>query len=96
MDTVGAGTVPRHPNEEGTIVAVIGGPPVLRSRHHLLNVLLQRLQVECLERLCVIEILAPWDRPRVSFGEVLSSSIDSATIAGWLRCPLERDPLLGT
>jgi hypothetical protein len=33
-DAVRARTVPRHPDEEGTVVAEVGRPPVLRGRHH--------------------------------------------------------------
>src|ERR1019366_6712884 len=32
-DTVGAGTMPRHTDEERPIVAVVRRPPVLRGRH---------------------------------------------------------------
>ena len=39
---------------------VVGGPPFLRCRHHGINVLFQSCQVECLERLRVVEILPQW------------------------------------
>ena len=34
VDAVGAGAVPRHPDEERPVVAVVGRPPVLRVGHH--------------------------------------------------------------
>ena len=48
----------------GAVVAVVGGPPVLRGRHHLDDVALQRLDVEALERLRVVEVLAQRVGPR--------------------------------
>ena len=66
-DAVRAGGVPRHPDEERPVVAVVGRPPVLRRRHHLDDVLLQRVEVEGLELLCVVEVLAH----RIGHGRVL-------------------------
>ena len=40
-DAVRARGMPRHPDEERPVVAVVGRPPVLRRRHHLDDVLLQ-------------------------------------------------------
>ena len=57
-DAVRAGGVPRHPDEERPVMAVVGRPPVLRRRHHLDDVLLQRFDVKFLELLRVVEILA--------------------------------------
>ena len=57
-DAVRAGAVPRHPNEERPVMAVVGRPPVLRRRHHRFDVLLQGIQVEFLELLGVVELLA--------------------------------------
>ena len=57
----------RHPDEQRPVVAVVGRPPVLRCRHHLEDVALQRLDVEGLELLCVVEVLAH----RVGQGRVL-------------------------
>ena len=57
-DAVRAGGMPRHPDEERPVVAVVGRPPVLRRRHHLDEVLLQRVDVEGLELLGVVEVLA--------------------------------------
>src|SRR5208337_3528180 len=47
-DAVRAGAVPRHPNEERPVMAIVGWPPVLRRRHHRLDVRLQGIQVEFL------------------------------------------------
>src|ERR1700690_3132759 len=55
MDSVGARAVPGHPDEERTVVAVVGGPPVLRGRHQRHDVLLKGLKVETLELLGVVE-----------------------------------------
>jgi hypothetical protein len=57
-DAVGAGGVPAHADEEAAVVAEVGGPPVLRARHQLCQVLLQRLDVEALELLAVVVALA--------------------------------------
>ncbi len=56
-DAVRARAVPRHPNEERPVVAVVGRPPVLRPRHQRLEVLLQCIEVKCLELLSVVELL---------------------------------------
>ncbi len=64
---VGARGVPRHPDEERPVVAVVGRPPVLRRRHHLFEVRLHLGQVEGLERLGVIEVLSH----RVEMGRAL-------------------------
>ncbi len=70
-DAVRACGVPRHPDEERPVVAVVGRPPVLRRRHHLDDVLLQRVEVEGLELLCVVEVLAH----RIGQGRVLVENL---------------------
>jgi hypothetical protein len=55
---VGAGAVPRHPDEEPPVVTVIGRPPVLGVGHQRIEVFLQGRQVEFLEFLGVVERLA--------------------------------------
>ena len=55
---VGARAVPRHPDEEPAVVTVVGRPPVLRVGHQRVEVLLQGRQVELLEFLSVVELLA--------------------------------------
>ena len=66
-DAVGAGAVPGHPDHEGAVVAVVRGPPVLRGREDVLDVLLDRGEVEAVERGRVVEVLAE----RVGHGGVL-------------------------
>ena len=58
VDTVCASTVPRHPNEEGSIMTVVGGPPLLRCRHHFFDVPLQFREVNGIERLSIVEVFA--------------------------------------
>ena len=58
VDAVGAGAVPGHPDEERPVVAEVGRPPVLRRRHHRLDVLLHGIEVEGLELLGVVELRA--------------------------------------
>ena len=67
-DAVGAGAVPRHPDEQPAVVTVVRRPPVLRVGHQRVEVLLDGLQVEAGERLGVVEIPRPWDRPRAGSG----------------------------
>src|SRR5262249_31082254 len=52
---VGARAVPGHADEQGTVVAEVRGPPVLRLGHQLLKILLDGLQIEALELLSVVE-----------------------------------------
>ena len=79
--TVGAGAVPGHPDEERSVVAVVGRPPVLRRRQDLLDVLLDGVEVEACERLGVVELLAQ----RVGLGGVLPK---------WREVELVRPPEL--
>ena len=58
VDAVGARAVPRHADEEPAVMAEIRRPPVLRVRHHRLDVLLQRGEIERLELFGVVERLA--------------------------------------
>ena len=57
-DAVRARGMPRHPDKERPVVAVVGRPPLLRGRHQLEEVPLQRFDVKFLELLRVVEILA--------------------------------------
>ncbi len=56
-DPVGAGGVPRQPDEQRPVVAVVGGPPVLRGGHDLEDVLLQRLDIEGGDLCGVVEVV---------------------------------------
>src|SRR6202034_4659006 len=55
---VGTGTVPRHADKQRTLVAEVGGPPVLRVSHQRRKILFQSGIVQALERLSIVEILA--------------------------------------
>ncbi len=66
-DAVRARAVPRHPDHERAVVAEVRRPPVLRGRQHVRDVLLDRREVERLERLGVVEVLTE----RVGHGGVL-------------------------
>ena len=67
-DTVRTCGVPRHPDEERSVVAVVGRPPVLRLGHQRIDVLRQGFEVEALELLGVVELLAVG----ISLGGVLA------------------------
>ena len=54
-DAVRAGAVPRHPNEQPTVMAKVGWPPILRVRHQGMKILDHGIQVEALEFLGVVE-----------------------------------------
>ena len=58
LHAVGAGRVPGHADEEGAVVAVVGGPPVLRVGHQRMQVLDHRVEVQGLEFPRVLEFLA--------------------------------------
>ena len=73
---VGAGSVPGHADELRTIMAEIGGPPILRVGHQLAQVILQRLVVELLEFLAVVERLVQ----RIGFGRVLAQQVDAQLV----------------
>src|SRR3546814_14086799 len=55
---IGARGVPCHANEEGAVMTIVGGPPRLAVGHQRGQVILQRLIVERLERLGIVEIVA--------------------------------------
>ncbi|MGY4437811.1 hypothetical protein ACVW04_000593 [Bradyrhizobium sp. LM2.3] len=55
---VGARAVPGHADHETAIVTEVGGPPFLRFRHQSGQILDDRVQVERLEFLGVVEFLA--------------------------------------
>jgi hypothetical protein len=57
-DAVGAGAVPGHADEQRSVVAPVRRPPVLRIVHHLLEVCLQRVEIERGESGGVVEVLA--------------------------------------
>ena len=57
-DAVGAGAVPRHADEQTSVVTEVGRPPILRVGHEGVKVFDYGIQIEALEFLCVVEILA--------------------------------------
>jgi len=56
-NSVRASGVPRHADEERTVVAVVGGPPVLRIGHQRVQVRDHRVEVELLELGRVVVVL---------------------------------------
>ena len=62
-DPVRTRGVPRQPDEERPVVAVVGRPPLLRGRHDLDDVLLQRIDVQGLELVCIGVFLAQRSGP---------------------------------
>ena len=64
--------MPRHPDEQAAVMAEIGRPPVLQVRHHGMKVLDDRVEIEALERLGVVEIPVQ----RVGQGRVLVKDAD--------------------
>ena len=50
LHAVGTGGVPGHPDEEGSVVAEVGGPPVLGIGHHGIDVTGQCIDVQGLDR----------------------------------------------
>ena len=54
LDAVSPGGVPGHPNEEGAVVAEVGGPPILRVGHQGIDVAGQCVDVEGLDHRPVV------------------------------------------
>ena len=69
---VSAGAVPRHANEQRAVVAEVRRPPVLRVGHQRREIFLHRRQIEALELLCVVEVLAH----RIGLGGMLVQEIE--------------------
>ncbi len=55
---VGAGAVPRHANEQASVMTEVRRPPVLRVGHQRREIFLHRRQIEALEFFGVIEVPA--------------------------------------
>ena len=68
---VGAGAVPGHADEQGPVVTEVRRPPVLRVGHQRREILLQGREVEALELLGVVEVLAH----RIGLGGVLVQEV---------------------
>ena len=71
-DAVGAGAVPRHADEQRPVVAEVRRPPVLRVGHQRREIFLHRRQVEALELLGVVEVLAH----RIGLGRMLVQEVE--------------------
>ena len=56
LDAVCACRVPRHPHEEGAVVAVVRGPPVLGIRHHRFDIGLELINIDGRHGRGVIEV----------------------------------------
>ena len=57
-NAVGARAMPGHADEQAAVMSPVGGPPVLRVGHQRAKIFLDRSQVELLEFLGVVEVLA--------------------------------------
>ena len=57
-DAVGARRVPGHADHQAAVVAPVGRPPVLAVGHQRLDIFLERLDVELLEFLAIVEARA--------------------------------------
>src|SRR5262249_34070585 len=75
-DAVGAGAVPGHADEQGPIVTEVRRPPVLRVGHERGEILLQSREVEALELLGVVEVLAH----RIGLGRMLVQDVQSQLV----------------
>ena len=73
---VGAGAVPGHADEQGAVVPEVRRPPVLRVGHQRGEILLHRRQVEALELLRVVEVLAH----RIGLGGMLVQELESQLV----------------
>ncbi len=71
-DAVGAGAVPRHPDQQGAVMAEVGRPPVLRLRHQLMEILLYGLKIQALELFGIVEIRSH----RIGLGGTLVEHIE--------------------
>src|ERR1700745_3601192 len=56
-DAIAAGEMPRHPNEQPSVMAIIRRPPILRVPHQGVQILDHGIQIEALEFLGVVELL---------------------------------------
>ncbi|EFF49395.1 type II secretion system protein C [Xanthomonas citri pv. aurantifolii str. ICPB 10535] len=70
-NAIRAGAMPGHAHEQRAVMAEVGRPPVLRIGHQRVQVLLERLQVQALERVGIVERRAQ----RVGFARMLAEQI---------------------
>src|SRR3546814_7167540 len=77
--TIRARAVPRHADEEGAVMSVVGRPPRLAVGHQRGQIILQRLIVERPERRGIVEILAH----RVGRSEEHTSELQSLMLISY-------------
>src|SRR5690606_22262205 len=53
---VGAGVVPRHTDEEGTVVTIVSGPPILGGFHQHLQIFDDGVEIEAGERFSIVKV----------------------------------------
>ena len=70
-----AGAVPGHANEQRAVVAEVRRPPILRIGHQRREIFLHRREVEALEFLGVIEVLAH----RIGLGRNAGAGVRAST-----------------
>ena len=80
---IGARRVPGHADEERAVVAIIGRPPRLAVGHQRGQVALQRLIIERLERLGIIEVVAHRIGRAAALVEDVERQRLPATSRGW-------------
>ena len=72
VDAIGARAVPRHPDEQRPVMAEVRRPPLLRVGHQRLKVADDGVQVEALEFLDVVELLAH----RIDEGRIVLQTLE--------------------
>ncbi len=71
-DPVGAGRVPGHANHQTAVMPPVRGPPILAVGHQSMQIFLERLDVERLDRFTIVEV-----RPhRIGLGVVLMQDVE--------------------
>ena len=71
-DAIGARRVPGHADHQAAVMTPVGRPPVLAVGHQRVQVVLQRVDIELLDLLAVVEVLAH----RVGLGVVLVQDVE--------------------
>ena len=87
VDAVGAGAVPRHPDDQRPVVAVVGRPPVLGGGQHLFDVGLHGGEVEAVELGRVVEAVAHGVDLRRVLVQRSQVQLLGPTTAGWPASP---------
>src|SRR5262249_31337982 len=92
-DAVRAGAMPRHADEQATVVTEVRRPPVPRVGHQRREVLLHGREIEALELLSVVEVLAH----RIGHGRMLVKDVEPELVRPpvTVRRPAARDVIEG-